>query len=266
MVVVPAGHFMMGAAEQEQSSNSDDAARERPRHEVGFERSFAVGVFAITRDEFEAFVRRTNTPMGGGCNFWDGSKEALDTARSFRDPHFSGGPQAGDHPVVCVSVQEAGKFATWLSGKTGHRYRLLSEAEREYVTRAGTTTAFWWGPSISADQANYWSDQSYNGSPTTPARFTTLPVKFFRPNPWGLYQVHGNVTEWVTDCPHPDYTGAPSDGSAWQMDAGRDCKERLARSGSFMNSPIVLRSAQRRFFSDLREISIGFRVAQTLAN
>jgi formylglycine-generating enzyme required for sulfatase activity len=165
-----------------------------------------------------------------------------------------------------VSTQEASKFASWLSGKTGHHYRLLSEAEREYVTRAGTTTAFWWGPSISVDQANYWNDRSYNGSPTTPARFATLPVKSFRPNPWGLYQVHGNVTEWVADCPHPDYTGAPSDGTAWQTAAGRDCNERLARSGSFMNSPVTLRSAQRRFFPDMREISIGFRVAQTLGN
>jgi formylglycine-generating enzyme required for sulfatase activity/uncharacterized RDD family membrane protein YckC len=266
MVVVPAGHFMMGAAQQEQSSDGDDAARERPRHEVRFERPFAVGIFAVTREQFEEFVRRTNNPMEGGCSFWDGSKEAIDPARSFRDPRFSGGPQAGDHPVVCVSEQEASKFASWPSGKTGHHYRLLSEAEREYVTRAGTTTAFWWGPSISADQANYWSDRSYNGSPTTPARFATLPVKSFRPNPWGLYQVHGNVTEWVADCPHPDYTGAPSDGTAWPMATGRDCNERLARSGSFMNSPVTLRSAQRRFFPDMREISIGFRVAQTLAN
>jgi formylglycine-generating enzyme required for sulfatase activity len=266
MVVVPTGRFMMGAAEQEKSTTDWAPPTERPVHEVRIAKPFAVGLFAVTRDEFEEFVRRTSSPVEGGCNVWDGKAETLDPKRSFRDPQLSGGPQTGDHPVVCVSLQEATKFVTWLSGKTGHNYRLLSDAEREYVTRAGTTTAFWWGPSISPDQANYWSDASYNGSPTTPGRFATLPVKFFRPNPWGLYQVHGNVTEWVADCWHPDYTGAPSDGSAWRTSAGGDCQEGTIRGGSFLNGPDLLRSAHRRSSPDMREMSVGFRVAQTLAN
>jgi formylglycine-generating enzyme required for sulfatase activity len=265
MVVVPAGRFMMGASQQEQSVFDWARASEQPVHEVRIAKPFAVGVFAITRDEFEDFVRRTNTPEEGGCNYWD-SKEVLDPTRSFRDPKLSGGPQAGDHPVVCVSTQEAIKFTAWLSGRTGRNYRLLSDAEREYVTRARTTSAFWWGPSISPDQANYWSDSPYKNNPTAPARWTTLPVKFFKPNPWGLYQVHGNVTELVADCWHPSYEGVPSDGSAWQPDPGVECKGQTMRGGSFMNGADLLRSAHRRGRIEFREISVGFRVAQTLAD
>jgi formylglycine-generating enzyme required for sulfatase activity len=266
MVVVPAGHFMMGAADQEKSSADWERTGEQPVHDVRFAKPFAVGIYAVTRDDFAKFARETKTAMDGGCYYWT-DKETLDPTRSFLDPKLSGGPQAGDHPVVCVSPQEAAKYAAWLSDKTGHNYRLLSDAEREYVTRAGTTTAFWWGPNISPDQANYWSDASYRGSATAPGRWTTLPVKFFKPNPWGLFQVHGNVTELVADCWHPNYVGAPSDGSVWQANAGGDCKERTIRSGSFMNSPDLLRSAHRRSVpADLREVSIGFRLAQTLAN
>lgn len=266
MVVVPAGRFMMGAAEREKSVFDWAWSAEAPVHEVRIAKPFAVGVFAITRDQFEEFVRMTNSPVEGGCNYWGDDKEVLDPARSFRDPKLSGGPQTGDHPAVCVSLQEATKFAAWLSAKTGRNYRLLSDAEHEYVTRAGTTSAFWWGASISPDQANYWSDPPYKDNPRRPARFVTLPVKFFQPNPWGLYQVHGNVTEWVADCWHPNYSGAPSDGSAWQSDAGGDCKERTIRGGSFMNGADFLRSAHHRVATDIREVSIGFRLAQSLAN
>jgi formylglycine-generating enzyme required for sulfatase activity len=256
MVIVPAGRFIMGAADQEKSAFDSSRAGEQPLHEVRIGKPFAVGIFAITRDQFAEFVQKTNAPADGGCYYWT-DKETLDPARSFLDPKLSGGPQASDHPVVCVSLQEATKYVAWLSDKTGHNYRLLSDAEREYVTRAGTTSAYWWGPKISADQANFWSDAG---------RGTTLPVKFFHVNPWGLYQVHGNVTEMVADCWHENYIGAPSDGSVWQMNAGGVCKEHTLRGGSFINSPDLLRSAHRRAGFDLREVSIGFRVAQTLGN
>jgi formylglycine-generating enzyme required for sulfatase activity len=263
MVVVPAGRFSMGAAEHEKSDFDWAQPAEGPVHEVRIVKPFAVGVFAVTRDEFEEFVQQTGNPVGGGCNYWD-DKEVLDPTRSFRDPKLSGGPQEGDHPVVCVSPQEANKFTVWLSGKTGRNYRLLSDAEREYVARAGTTSAFWWGARISPDQANYWSDAPYRGNATRPARWTTVPVKFFQPNPWGLYQVHGNVAEWVADCWHPTYEGSPSEGSVWQIEAGNDCKEHTIRGGTFFNNADLLRSSHRRAAPDLREIGFGFRVAQTL--
>jgi formylglycine-generating enzyme required for sulfatase activity len=264
MVVVPAGHFRMGASEQETSIFDWSRPLEQPVHEVRIEKPFAVGRFPITRDEFEQFVKETNTSFDSGCTFWNGNEESVDPTRSFRDPKLRGGAQGGDHPVVCVSFQNAEKFVAWLSNETGKPYRLLSDSEREYVTRAGTTTAFWWGPAITPDQANYWSDVSYKGSPTTPARWTTVPVKFFQPNPWGLYQVHGNVTEFVEDCWHPDYSGAPSDGSAWGRGSPGDCGRHTIRGGAFINGADLLRSARRANTSELGSISVGFRVALTL--
>jgi formylglycine-generating enzyme required for sulfatase activity len=265
MVVVPPGRFMMGAGEQEQSPFAGWAEWERPVHEVRIAQAFAVGVYPVTRDEFSEFIRQTGHPMDGGCHYWNG-QDRLDPTRSFRDPKNPGGPQAGDHPVVCVSLRDAKEYTVWLSGKTGRRYRLLSDAEREYVARAGTTTAFWWGPSISPDQANYSSEQSYGGSPTAPPRGTTLPVKFFQPNPWGLYQVHGNISEMVADCWFADYVGAPVDGSVRKDASDSDCRNVTVRSGSFINHPSLSRSAQRRSFSIVREVSLGFRVAQTLSD
>jgi formylglycine-generating enzyme required for sulfatase activity len=256
MVVVPAGRFMMGAADHEKSIFAQWIPWERPVHEVRFAKPFAVSIYPVTRDEYAEFVRQTNHPVDGGCHYWT-TRETLDPTRSFRDPKFAGGPQGGDHPAVCVSHQEARKFASWLSERTGRRYRLLSDAEREYVARAGTTTAYWWGSSISPAQANYYSDAPRN---------MTLPVKSFQPNPWGLYQVHGNITEMVADCWRPDYVGAPTDGSVWKGAPDGDCKEITIRSGSFTNHPDLLRSAHRRNFPDIRENTVGFRVVRTLAD
>ena len=115
-----------------------------------------------------------------------------------------------------MSWDDAKAYVKWLSKKTGKDYRLLSEAEREYVARAGTTTPFWWGSSITPEQANYDGNYTYTGRrPKGEYRQKTLPVKSFQPNPWGLYQVHGNVWEWVEDCWNENYHDAPSDGSAW---------------------------------------------------
>ena len=118
-------------------------------------------------------------------------------------------------PVINVSWDDAKAYVAWLSRATGKPYRLLSEAEREYVTRAGTTTPFWWRPSITTSQANY-DGASYSiGFMKCEYRKQTLPVNSFQPNPWGLYQVLGNVWEWTEDCWHDSYAGAPADGSAW---------------------------------------------------
>jgi formylglycine-generating enzyme required for sulfatase activity len=125
-----------------------------------------------------------------------------------------------------VSWNDAKAYVAWLSKTTGKPYRLLSEAEREYVTRAGTTTAFWWGPYITAEQANQDEKGQY--------RQLTLPVDSLTPNPWGLYQVHGNAWEWFEDCYHDNYTGAPIDGSAW---TSGDCIFRVLRGGSWVSIP-----------------------------
>ena len=194
MVVVPAGEFMMGSPNDEE----ERLTYESPQHLVKIPSPFAVGRFAVTFDEWDACVAEGHC---GGASLSRGYDE---------------GWGRGRRPVINVSWNDANAYVAWLSNKTGKIYRLLSEAEREYVTRAGTTTPFWWGKSNSADQAQYNSLSSYGGGKTR-ARIAnkTLPVDSFAPNPWGLYQVHGNVTEWVEDCWHENYVGAPTDGSAW---------------------------------------------------
>lgn len=170
----------------------------------------------------------------------------------------------GDRPVINVSWNDAKAYVAWLSKKTGASYRLLSEAEREYVTRAGTTTPFWWGSSITPERANYnGSAEPYQGGGSRGEnRQKTLPVKSFAPNPWGLYQVHGNVLDWVEDCYHDSYDRAPLDGSA--LTTGK-CEMRGLRGGSWFNSPWVLRAAYRIDDSpDDRSYFVGFRVARTL--
>ena len=140
--------------------------------------------------------------------------------------------------MINVNWNDAKSYVTWLSRKTGTAYRLLSEAEREYATRAGTTTPFWWGSSISTNQANYYGDGKegqYRGK--------TVPVDSFQANPWGLYQVHGNVSEWTEDCYHDNYNGAPADGSA---SAAGDCESgHVVRGGSWFSNPGYLRAARQ---------------------
>jgi len=165
--------------------------------------------------------------------------------------------------VVCVNWDDAISFTTWLSKKTQMPYRLLAEAEREYVTRAGKTSTFWWGSTISPTQANYDTREAYGGEePKGEWRQNTLPVDSFKPNPWGLYQVHGNVFEWVEDCYTNSYNGAPSDGSAWLTG---DCSHRVLRGGSWASVPRLLRAAYRYWnTTSYRFASRGFRVARAL--
>jgi formylglycine-generating enzyme required for sulfatase activity len=237
MVVVPAGSFTMGSPASEDGHQS----HESPQHPVTFARQFAVGRFAVTFDEWDACV------ADGGCNDHKPSEA---------------GWGRGRQPVINVSWDDAKAYVAWLARKTGKNYRLLSEAEREYVTRAGTTTPFCWGSSISTSQANYDGRFNYGGGAKGESRRRTLPVDSFQPNPWGLFQVHGNVWTWVEDCWHESYEGAPADGSAWT--AG-DCSRRVIRGGSYGSPPRLLRSANRIWFpSGHRDFILGFRVGRTL--
>src|SRR5262249_49663403 len=145
---------------------------------------------------------------------------------------------------VCVSWEDAKAFVAWLSKKTVKSYRLLTEAEREYVTRAETTTPFWWGASISTSQANYNGNYSYGDVTKGEWRQKTVPVNSFEPNAFGLYNVHGNVHDWVEDCYIDTYSGAPMDGSARQAMSGT-CRYRVLRGGSWIHHPHNLRAAVR---------------------
>jgi formylglycine-generating enzyme required for sulfatase activity len=237
MVVVRAGKFTMGSPDSERGHNPDES----PQHPVTFPSPFAVGRFAVTFEEWDACVAE------GGCN-------------GYKPPDQGWG--RGRRPVTNVSWDDAKAYSVWLSEKTGRRYRLLSEAEREYVTRAGTSSAFWWGASISTSQANFDGEFPYDESRTGEFRGKTVVVDSFLPNPWGLYQVHGNLYDWVEDCYHDSYRGAPSDGTAWTSD---DCHVHVARGGSWLDDPRSLRSAYRLHLpAAMRFRNLGFRVERAL--
>ena len=241
MVVVPAGTFTMGAPKSEEGSDKS----ERPEHEVTFSKRFAVGRYAITFAEWDACVSE------GGCKPVFGNEEPKDA-----------GWGREQLPLINARWDEARAYVGWLSRKTNRPYRLLTEAEREYVSRAGTRTAFWWGPSVGPRRANYNTNRTYGCEEREPSRGRTLPVDAFGPNPWGLYNVHGNVAEWVEDCANDNYEGAPSDGVAW-LDG--DCSRRIQRGGGWSRAPQALRSASRGSSGiDQRMTHFGVRVARTL--
>ena len=234
MVVVPAGCFEMGSPPEEDGHND----KEGPQHKVTIAQPFAVGRYAVTFDEWVACVN------DGGCNFI---------------PHDQGWGR-GKRPVIGVNWDDADAYVKWLKKTSGKHYRLLTEAEWEYVCRAGSVSPFWWGSSISTADANYNGEYSYAGSPKGGYRRQTLPVDWGKSNDWGLYQVHGNVFEWVEDCWHDNYHGAPSDGSPWITEG---IATGVYRGGSWNDGPDWLRSAFRR--DGIRAMNkVGFRVARTL--
>ena len=234
MVVVPSGSFLMGSP----NSEDDRYGNEGPRHRVNIGYSLAVGVYEVTFAEWNACV------ADGGCG-------------GYR-PNDRGWGR-GNQPVIHVNWKDAQSYVRWLSAKTGHNYRLLSESEWEYVARAGTGTPFHFGSTISTDQANYYGHSTYGTGRRGVYREKTVPVGSFNPNAWGIYDMHGNVWEWVEDCWNDSYEGAPADGSAWESG---DCNRRVLRGGSWYNEPRNLRSASRSGGpTDFRLSHFSFRVA-----
>jgi formylglycine-generating enzyme required for sulfatase activity len=252
LVLVPAGRFEMGSPEHERRIAMDAGAqknwlaREAPRHWVGFEHPFALGRYPVTVGEWREFARATG---------WQGQGDVDWAAPGF--------VQTDAHPVVGVTWHDARRYVAWLSERTGQRYRLPSEAEWEYACRAGTKTAFSCGDTIGTGLANYDGNFSYNGGTRGEYRKGTTPAGMFPPNPWGLFDMHGNVWEWVQDVVHDNYEGAPVDGSAWEE--GGDASRRILRGGSWLYNPRYLRSALRNGFSAvLSNDIVGFRVARDL--
>lgn len=258
MVVVPAGTFTMGSPDTEERW-SGYKGEEEPQHQVTISQPFAVGRFAVTVEEFTAFVNATSRKMPDTIFTFENEKWEQRKGRSFRNPGFSQGPR---HPVVGVSWGDADDYCKWLSGETSKSYRLLSETEWEYACRAGTDTPFWWGADISTEQANYDGNSTYGAGLKGEYQKGTLPVDRFDANPWGLYQTHGNVWEWCADNWHKDYNDAPTDGLVWP---GGDTSLRVVRGGGWFGNPQYLRSANR--FGDPpdgRFNYLGFRIARTL--
>ena len=232
MVVVRAGEYGMGSLEGEEGRSDDEG----PRHGVRIGEGLAVGKYEVTFGEWDACV------ADGGCGGY-----VPDDA----------GWGRGDRPVMNVSWEDAKGYVRWLSGKTGKGYRLLSETEWEYVARGGTETRYTWGDGVGDNRANC------SGCGSRWDNEQTAPVGSFGANGYGLHDVHGNVWEWVEDCYHPNYHGAPTDGSAWVT--GGDCNVRVLRGGSWFASPRNLRSAYRiRNSTGNRYFTYGFRIARTL--
>jgi len=264
LVVIPAGHFFMGSDPRKSKPQETIDAREGPLHRVAV-RSFAAGRYAVTKAEFAAFVQatqyKTEAETSGGCFAWAVNRWESNRDFNWRAPGFA---QGDDHPVVCISWNDAQAYVRWLSQVSHHSYRLLSEAEREYATRAGSTTTFWWGDSLSGDRANYdRTAADYRGSQRGEGPRATVPVNSFFANAFGLYNVHGNVWEWVQDCQHDTYAGAPADGSPWVAKCNSD--KRVLRGGAWVGDPAGLRSASRNWFTpDFRFNASGLRVARSV--
>lgn len=272
MVNVPAGQFTMGSPGDE----PDREANESPQHLVSIE-AFAVGKYEITRAQYAAFVEATGYVSAAGCMIWDGKDFTPDETKDWRDPGFA---QEDDHPVVCVSWDDAKAYVEWLSREADASYRLMSEAEWEYAARAGTPGMHYWdGAEEDGCAFANWADQTvlgvfpdFDNVPDIPnlvvadcfdGHVYTAAVGSFRPNRFELHDVLGNVYEWTEDCWNDTYNEAPADGSPW-LDG--ECERRHLRGGSWFDRPLYLRSANRFAFGSGAALnSFGFRVAKTIS-
>jgi formylglycine-generating enzyme required for sulfatase activity len=277
MVVMPAGSFTMGSP----SSEPGRYDTEGPQRRVSI-RQFAVGKFDVTRGQWAVFSSNSKRATSNGC-VWSGGPSGgdLDPKTSWSNLNF---PQDDNHPVVCVTWNDAQDYAHWLTRHTGHNYRLLTEAEWEYAARAGTTTPFPWGTNTSHEDANYGDDVCCNGLASGRDRWEyTSPVGSFPPNAFGLHDMHGNVLQWVQDC-FTDYSRLPTDGSAYvaaiqlkkkvpfpYMTGTSSCSYRMVRGGDWGDPPRMIRSAFRNLgpgpgatLDKYRSGGVGFRVARTL--
>lgn len=236
MVQIPAGSFMMGSSKSEADRDNDEG----PQHKVQIH-AFALGKTEVTFDDYDRFANATG-----------------------RQRPDDKGWGRGGRPVIHISWEDAVAYTEWLSGETGKRYRLPTEAEWEYAARAGTTTPFSTGECITTDQANYSGNYDYAGcgAKTGVYRKATVEAGSLPPNPWGLHEVHGNVLEWVQDCYVDSYEGAPTDGTPREVDG--TCERRVLRGGSWGNLPQDVRSANRiRDAPGSRGGNVGFRLART---
>jgi len=225
MLVLPAGTVTMGEKRGDRS--------ERPVHRVSIKRPFAIGKYEVTIGQWNECVK------AGACSY--------DAAK--------GGPTE-NFPVRDISWNDAQEYVRWLSRKTKQKYRLPTEAEWEYSARANRQTRFWWGDKVGTGNANC-KDCGGKWDRSAPAEVDAYP-----PNPFGVYGTSGGVWEWVNDCWHRSYDGAPNDGSSWDKP---DCRENVIRGGSWRNDASYVHSASRfKYDTNVRYLLNGFRVAKTL--
>jgi formylglycine-generating enzyme required for sulfatase activity len=262
MKALPPGQFEQGAP----ASQANASPLELPQHRISIAYPLGMGVYEITVGEFKEFADATQH-KSAGCQTYNGTWQDS----SELNWNNAGYTQTATHPVTCVSWRDARDFAAWLSKKTRQKYRLPSDSEWEYAVRAGSLASRPWKDSIAsactdANVADQSAAQQYPGwkvHPCSDGYVYTAPVGSFQPNAFGLYDMLGNVFEWVLDCWHPDYHGAPTDGSAWRNNG--DCSQRGMRGGSWFTAPpLVSASGRNRFEETYRSNSVGFRLVREI--
>ena len=285
LVLIPAGEFMMGSAESAESTaayfnsnysmdlKGDFFTAEHPRHRVRITRPFYLGTYHVTRGQFRQFVDDASYQTDaekdgkGGYGYASEGRWEHKPEYTWRNPGFE---QTDEHPVVNVSWNDAVAFCQWLSRKDGAIYRLPTEAEWEYACRAGTTTRWWCGDDAEglAQIANVADGTAKEKFPYWPSTIRasdgyvfTSPVGSFRPNAFGLYDMHGNAWQWCAD----RYDGKYYERSPVDDPTGpKSGPSRVLRGGSWFFGPGITRSADRSGVApDGRDYVIGFRVART---
>ncbi len=265
MAVIPAGHFTMGSPESEPDRDQDES----PQHEVTFAAPFAISRYEVTRGQYAEFVRKTGHVSSAGCRIWAGTQWQVHVGKNWRDPDFA---QGDTHPVVCVNWADANAYVAWLSQETKQAYRLPSESQWEYAARGGSTTPYFFGSNPdelckSDNGHDLTSKEIHTGMNWPPVNCrdgfaTTAPVGSFMPNPFGVYDVHGNVWEWMQDCYADSYRDALANGAAFER---ADCAERLYRGGGWSVEKRGRRTANRaRYTPDAAYAQLGIRVVRDL--
>jgi formylglycine-generating enzyme required for sulfatase activity len=277
MVWLAAGSYLMGTAEQDRlidPRTGKPATNDGPQHRVSLVNDFAIGRHEVTVEQFATFVAATGHETVDRC--MEFSKENSFEIRKDIDWGNTGFPQSPDQPVVCISYYDAAAYADWLAERSGKNYRLPTEAEWEYAARAGATGPYYWGSS--EQQACGYANVRSAGADTISKRQAAAdrdvgfpcddgyrqssPSGSFKANAFNLYDMQGNAWEWVSDCNHKDYTGAPTDGSAWLEESGKECRFGIIRGGSFLNlterSSVTVRAGRPRGGA---ATNMGFRVA-----
>ncbi|MNV33841.1 Serine/threonine-protein kinase pkn1 [compost metagenome] len=245
MVVLPAGTFTMGTPDDEVGREPDEG----PMHEVTFDKPFAMSRYQITAGEWAQYMKET------GITLPDGDTRPGRACTNGKPSY----PQDPRQPAVCMNFAEVSAYVAWLSMKTGQHYHIVSEAQREYAARAGSKGAF----PFPFDPGTEYSIATHANTygPTDGYSYSS-PVGSFPANAFGLYDMHGNVYEWIADCYHPDYVGAPTDGSAWTEP---NCDTLRIRGNDWGEAPVFSRSGNRNDIDpQTRGDWIGFRVVRTL--
>ncbi|MEO5640915.1 MAG: formylglycine-generating enzyme family protein [Sphingomicrobium sp.] len=282
MVVVPAGKYKMGSSPEERAREGVPATfgdHEGPVRDISIAKPFAIATTETTRGQWARFVSATKRPVPTQCfdynptdDSWAGTKGKL---VNWQKPGFE---QTDDHPVVCVSWQDATEYAAWMAKSTGQPYRLATEAEWEYAARGGTATTRPWGDSVTPICNN--SRIMTSGTYTAIAKSEgwtgelvcaddtsyTVKVASYDANPWGIYDMLGNVWEWVADCAAVDHSKLPADGTAQTAANGGNCAQRLTKGGAFHSRVWLARPATRGDGQEgfNRPVASGIRIVRDI--